>query len=470
MFSFCPHGFVFGKKGFSYLIKPEYEDGHILVSGGSGSRKTTSLAIPSLVSWRHRVFAVDIKGTLQKKTAFARPSIKVFNPLDHNSYGFDPYFALKVSKNQAQTAREIALSIVPHERGEKPFFAEGAQSILTGAILHFFSLDYSFLETMLAIQSTPREELIKEIFNSGTEKAGLCVKDFYGMDKETLSNIFPGLSNKIIPFITDDDLIDSLSKEKNISPNDLENGFDVYLCIPEDKLEEWKSLLTLISRQFLNHFYRRPDEDKNLTPILFLLDEFPRLGTFEGILHALATLRSKKITICLIIQDPAQLDMVYGHDATRTIMANCRYKAILECSDVKSQEYFSNLIGTEEEIKTSQNTSYGGEDTDTVRSTGVSETPQEKRIRKPADLAYLPKRNIIDLLSPDGYFCIKKLPYNAGRFRQCKKLEKLCSLTIDELSIFDMDLPPPAGQVFSFVQNFKDVAVVGIVPVFNRYK
>ena len=417
MLSFRPKGFVFGTIGLRYAVKPESEDGHILVSGGSGSQKTNGLAIPSLVSWRHRVFAIDIKGTLHENTAFARPSIKVFDPLDRSSHGFDPYFALKTAKNQAQAAREIALSIVPGEAGEKPFFAEGAQNILTGAILHFFNLGYSFLETLLAIQSTPREELINEIFASATEKARLCVKDFVGMDKETLSNIFPGLSNKILPFITDDDLIDSFSKQKNVSPMDLESGHDVYLRIPEDKLEEWKGLLTLISRQFLNHFYRRPDNDAKMAPILFLLDEFPRLGKFEGIIHALATLRSKKVTICLIIQNPAQLDLAYGVNATRVIMANCRYKAILECSDVKSQEYFSSLIGTRDEVKTSQNTSYRGEDVEDVRSTGVSETTQENWVRKPADLAYLPRENAVDLLTPEGYFCIRKLPYRAKRFR-----------------------------------------------------
>lgn len=417
MRSFNPSGFVFAKTAFSYVIKPEHEDGHILISGGTGTQKTKSVVIPSLISWRQRVFTIDMKGELAKRTNFIRPTIKIFNPLDSSSYGYDPYYLLKTTKNQAQAAREIALAIVPSEFGVDPYFAEGAQNILTGAVLHFFNLGYSFIETLLAIQNTPREYLIDEIFSSDTDKARSCVKDYVGMDADTFSNIFSGLGNKIIPLVTDDDLIDCFSRSKNITPDDLEIGFDVYLCIPEEKLKEWQGLLTLITSQFMKHFFRRPDNDPSLPPILFLLDEFPSLGKFEDINHALATLRSKKVIICLVIQDPSQLDVVYGHNSTRVIMANCSYKAILGCTDPQSQEFYSKLIGTIDEVRTSQNKSYGGEDTAVVRSTGVSESTQENWIIKPADLAYLPKRNRVVLLSPNGYECLPKLHFSHKRFR-----------------------------------------------------
>ena len=85
-------------------------------------------------------------------------------------------------------------------------------------------------------------------------------------------------------------------------------------------------------------------------PILFLLDEFPRLGKIEEITDGLATLRGKKITICPIIQSLAQLDLIYGTAARRVIADNCAYKAILNATDVDSQEYFSKLVGTHDKI------------------------------------------------------------------------------------------------------------------------
>ena len=153
-----------------------------------------------------------------------------------------------------------------------------------------------------------------------------------------------------MPFVTDNNLIHALSRPKNITPDDLEFGADVFICIPEHLLRQWKNLLTLIVSQFLRHFEKRPNMTAN--PILFLLDEFPRLGKIEEITDGLATLRSKKITICPIIQSLAQLDMIYGAVARRVIVDNCAYKAVLNTTDADSQEYLSKLVGTHEKLKT----------------------------------------------------------------------------------------------------------------------
>ena len=65
-------GVVFGKLGGKYVTMPETTDGHILIIGGAGSGKTAAVAIPTLLSWKGRAFAIDIKGELYEKTKKAR--------------------------------------------------------------------------------------------------------------------------------------------------------------------------------------------------------------------------------------------------------------------------------------------------------------------------------------------------------------------------------------------------------------
>lgn len=77
-----------------------------------------------------------------------------------------------------------------------------------------------------------------------------------------------------------------------------------------------------------------------------LLDEFPLLGEMDAITNALTTLRSKKVTFCLMLQSIAQLDAVYGHNTRKIIVDNYQYKALLNITEPDSQEYFSRLIGT----------------------------------------------------------------------------------------------------------------------------
>lgn len=403
----APRGFVFGKQGGKYVVKPEHLDGHIMGVGGVGSGKSSCLAIPSLCAWNERVFAIDIKGELYANSKNKRPTAKVFNPLSASSPGYNPYYLLARSRNPAQDAREIALAIMPIPKDIKePFWIEGAQNIFTGAILHFYHAGYSFIDTITAIQTTPIEKLIKEIHQSDTLEARIYVNQLVGIDIKTLAGIATELANKIMIFATDPDIKACFSKSYIISPDDLERGEDIYINIPEHLIDQWKSILTLIVNQFLKHFERRPDQEGS--PILFLLDEAPRLGKVEALISGLATLRSKRVIVCLLIQSLAQLDMIYGQDTRKVIADTCAYKAILSATDADTQEYFSRLVGTYEKQKKSQSANFE-QYTGLGKGTGESKTTEEKRKIKPEQFAVLTE---IVLLNPMNGFCkVQKAPY-----------------------------------------------------------
>ena len=400
------NGFVFGKHRWRYLVKNENADGHILVIGGAGSGKSSCIAIPTIRAWRQRVFAIDIKGELATKTKESRPTLKIFNPHDPASYGFDPFFILCCSHNLVEDVREIVFAIIPRLPEIKDhFWIDGARNILTGAILHYYHQDYSFAEIMNLVQCRPVVELIPEIRESETEEARLFVNQFSSMDIKTLTGIYAELSNHIMVFATDPAIKCCLTRKKNITPYDLERGFDIFLQIPEDRLEQWKPLTTTIVNQFIKHFERRPDWQA--TPILFYLAEFPRLGKVEAV-NGLATLRSKKIIFCLEIQSLAQLDAIYGQALRKVITDNCAYKTILSAADQETQEYFSRLVGTYDRARVTTGQSYEGADTNILRGHSLNESTEAARIIKPEDFATL--KDIV-LLTPFGFYRAKKNPY-----------------------------------------------------------
>ena len=403
-------GFVFGRyRPFlcrtRYFIKPEQADGHILVCGGAGSGKSSSIAVPSLLAWRSSVFAVDIKGELSAATAGRTAPRKIFNPMRHDTQGFDPFYLLYDSDNPSQEAHEIAAAIIPEPANIRdPFWVRAAQNLLTGFILHYHHEGYDFVDTMTEILSKPVDLHIKYIsIGTRSPAARLHMNQFADFEGKALAGVFVELSNHIMIFAADRHVMAALRKENIITPPDLEAGIDVFLSIPEDKLDQWRPLLTLITNQFLKHFERRPENTAK--PILFLLDEFPRLGKIEAIATGLTTLRSKKITICLIIQSLAQLDFLYGRDQRRVILDNCGYKAILGASDAETQEYFSRLVGTHNIIQESISTNYLPYDTEEQGHT-ISEHIVEQWIIQPHEFATL--KDIV-LLTPWGYFRAKKI-------------------------------------------------------------
>lgn len=401
-------GMVFGKKGSTYVTKKEQEDGHALVIGGAGSGKSSGVAIPTLMSWKDRAFVIDIKGELYEKTKKARGEdmIKVFNPSDLNAYGYNPFYVLEMTDDLSSTAHEIAESIIPLPADVKePMWIKNARDYLCGAILYFYDQRKNFSETMIAIKSQSPKSLVAEIMKSKNQDAIIYMSTFADMADETLSGVFTEVSINITPFATNKDLIRALGNTSNaITPNDLESGSDVFICIEEHKLEQWKSLLTMIVNQFCKFFEQRKND--NTEPILFMLDEFPRLGKIESVATGLATLRSKKIEIMLYVQSKNQLDMIYGEKQAGSICDNCTYKAILKASEPATQKWCSDLVGTYDKMKKSSSTN--ADNFGLGKGSGVSTTTEEKRIIKPEEFAYL--QDVVCIF-PSGYSRVTKIKY-----------------------------------------------------------
>lgn len=402
-------GVVFGKINGEYVTQPENIDGHVLIIGGTRSGKTSGIVIPTIKVWNSRVIAIDIKGELYEKTHEARndAQIKVFDPTDPTACGYDPFYLMRSADDISDAAKDLSLAICPVLPNDKdPYFAQQAQSLLTGLLIYFFHQGLNFSETSKLILSQPVKQTIADIMISNDEKAKLEVSTYDGdFAEKTLGLIFSCISDNIKVFATNDDLQRALSGDGDtITPNDLENGYDIYCRIPEHKLEKWKSLFGMMCNQFFKAFERRPEDNK--TPILFVLDEFPRLGKIEAITNGLSTLQSKGVRIALVIQSKAQLNAIYGKDYSEVITDNCSYKAILRASEPNTQEWCSKLVGTYDKQKRTSN--YNADMAGIGKGHGISNTTEEKRIIKPEEFAYL---NDVVCLFPDGFKRLDKIKY-----------------------------------------------------------
>lgn len=349
-------------KGY-YVGKKSEDDGNALVVGINGSGKSYILAKSMVETWQDPFVALDFKGELSchyrslLHTGRVKREYIVFDPFDGN-ISYDPDALLKSDKvNFVQNVGEIVNIIIPMQLNDpNSYWIDLARNLLSAVIVYYFSIGLDFIETIIMAVDTSVSELCHKIIRSNCSLAKKFIGEIAGLKGEHQAIIGTEMKRHIMPFATDQVIQEALSTDQNkkafswediITADDAPN---VFLRLSQDRLEQWGGMIRLMLTQLIRTLERRPDKQspqgRKTSPILLLLDEFPLLGKMDAITNALTTLRSKKVTFCLMLQSIAQLDAVYGHDIRKIIVDNCQYKAMLNITEPDSQEYFSKLIGT----------------------------------------------------------------------------------------------------------------------------
>lgn len=419
-----------------YVGKPQSVDGHCAIFGSSGSGKGSCVAVPTMVSWGSSPMVVlDPKGDLSelymRMTSTEKRPVKIFNPAKDDTCTYDPFSHIRNDdkSNQVANVRELVNAIIPSPLDSRDrFWITAAQKILTGALLYYLDLsddtdnsdsEMDFYTAIDCITSTPLEKLFKKIDRSGNAVAKKYIRSFSAKDdlsdSEMLMDINETLDTYLMNFINDMRLQKALTPSDNSInwETDLDE-YNIFLSIPEDRIEQWGSLLNVMVTQLIRTLERRPEryspQGGQLKPVLLLLDEFPMIGRIDVLASALSMLRSKNVTILLIAQSISQLSGIYGQDTRNIMLENCDFQAVLRVNCADSQKYFSELAGSIPELSWTISDNYQSEDSK-VQWTSHSESASiiDQPFIRPEELAHLDKDMI--LFTPYGTFRIKKSPF-----------------------------------------------------------
>lgn len=408
-----PLGIVLGKYHGKYVCRSVEQDGHYLIVGGSGSGKSSSLIVPTLlINNDVPAFVLDIKGELSrlaKKKGDAR--VHIFNPNDRRSYGYDPFYSLKKESTEQEileTMQMVTFSLISLSANVKdPFWKTSARNMLCGLMIYYYKQGkHNLVDIMDAILGQSIKASIQEVMNAAepTTAEYRYLVAFSDMADETISGVYAEMASNIIVFANDQDIRYALKHNSlKCSPVDLENGNSMYVVIREDKLTAYNQVLQLIINQTLNALEKRPEKSE---PILFLIDELPRIlsaGKIERLLDASRTLRSRNVRLILVTQSVEALMTVYSENEVVDLISNCNYKIILDASSQKTQHTISEWCGNYKEKKKIWN------EAGTKQKTGISF--EEKPIVEGSDLITLAQTGEAILVCPYGYFRIQKTPY-----------------------------------------------------------
>ena len=390
-------GIIFGKKMGKFVYSPTDNEGHILVVGGSGTGKTSSILIPTLQSWNGTSFTIDISGDISSNLHMQNKL--VYEPEIKNGVSYDVFNQIDCLSNVNDKAFLI-MPETPNLSDAGKFYLTEGRKILTASLIAFYHQDLDFIEICEKIFTSDWKKLFSEIDNTQNKKAIAYIESFHGANETNTAGCKQNCDNYIKLFATNETIKSSIHRSKegalSFSPERI-NTHHVFVAIPDNKLELYAPLLHIITAQCLEFFSNRSNHEK--TSILFNLDEFASLGKLD-IIPALRKLRKKKIRIMVLTQSLADLDIIYGKDVPTAMLNNFNFKIVLSASDTETQKFFAELIGYKKVPHKSTS----------VDSTGKNKTTTttmvDELIIKPAELGRL--GNKLVLIYPDGHILLKK--------------------------------------------------------------
>lgn len=404
-------GIILGKNYRGQIAcSREDEEGMCLCIGAPGSGKTTGVVIWSVIKWVGNVFAIDIAGDITSAVLKHRENARVIkigtdDYEDSASYDIMHDIDEAVSDYERIEAIELlANQLYPDSPGfdsTADYYNKEARALFIAAFLYFYDIGADFVEICDFIVSSTADTLLEMIMLGSNEEAKKMASGNLGIAGTLLANIKQTVDRKISHIVTNPLYRKILHREKegqaSVTSHSLDET-DVFIQVPEHKLDDYKSILSLIVTQNLSYLTQRNGYD----PILFMVDEFARLDKMPMITSALMTLRKRRVRMVLCMQSIASLNKLYGRYEAQEIIDCCSLKILLEIHNQETQEMLSKTIGEDYQFVRNDRRHYDVREGYTLRR-------EKYRIVSPEEFGYLGDHLIV--INRTGYDKLYKLNY-----------------------------------------------------------
>ncbi len=400
-------GILFGLLGRKVLYSPADKEGHILCVGGSGMGKSTAVIQPTLFGFCHdnpnnSSFVIDLDGAANEHVEM--PNKLVFEPLNPASIPYDVFGLidkLKTDEEKTQALMDLALIIMPeedHDSDGGKFYERQAQKILTACLLCYYFEGLDFVDCCYRIKESDLDTILTDVFNCDNKQAKLQLASYAnGADMQWAMNAKNDCDDAISNFVDNPVFVKTFRRpnkdEIAFTPESVEK-YNCFFIIPDDQIDKNKVILNIVVSQILNYLSVRTTNYDH--QVLLCLDEGASFG-FVPIIGPLRKFRKHGVRILFATQSITDIDITFGEKERRSMMANFRYKILLEASEPDDQEYWSRLAGESLQITHSQ-------------TSGVndSSSAQETKLRRIAPDQFANLGNHLYLFYPGGFIKLRK--------------------------------------------------------------
>ena len=346
---------------------------NVLVVGGSGSGKTRYFIKPNLLqctSKSHPVSFVvtDPKGGLIQECGLALLKngykIRTMNTINfHKSMRYNPFAYIHEEKDILKLVTTLMTNTKGEGQGGDPFWDKAERLLLTSLIayLHYeapaeeqnFATLLEMLNTMQVSEEDEDyqnpvdllfENLVKKKPNSF---AGRQYKLYKLAAGKTAKSILISCGARLSPFdiqeIRDATMYDELELDK------LGDRKTALFLIMSDTDSTFNFLISMIYSQLFNLLCDKADDvygGKLPVHVRCLIDECANIGQIPQLEKLVATIRSREISACLVLQTRSQLKAIYKDNAD-TIVGNMDSQIFLGGSEPTTLKDLAEALGKE---------------------------------------------------------------------------------------------------------------------------
>ena len=341
---------------------------NVLVVGGSGSGKTRFWLKPNLLQCHSSYVVTDPKGTIVLECGQAMLKngykVKVLNTINFKkSMHYNPFAYVHSEKDILKLVTTLMTNTKGEGSGGDPFWEKSERLLLTALIayLHYeapveeqnFATLLEMLNTMQVLEDDEEyqnpvdllfEELAKKKPNSF---AGRQYKLYKLAAGKTAKSILISCGARLAPF--DIQELRDLTMYDELQLDTLGDKKTALFLIMSDTDSTFNFLISMVYTQLFNLLCDKADDvygGKLPIHVRCLIDECANIGQIPNLEKLVATIRSREISACLVLQARSQLKAIYKDNAD-TIIGNMDSQIFLGGSEPTTLKDLSEMLGKE---------------------------------------------------------------------------------------------------------------------------
>ena len=341
---------------------------NVLVVGGSGSGKTRFWLKPNLLQCHSSYVVTDPKGTIVLECGNAMLKngykLKILNTINFKkSMHYNPFAYVHSEKDILKLVTTLMTNTKGEGSGGDPFWEKSERLLLTALIayLHYeapveeqnFATLLEMLNTMQVLEDDEEyqnpvdllfEELAKKKPNSF---AGRQYKLYKLAAGKTAKSILISCGARLAPF--DIQELRDLTMYDELQLDTLGDKKTALFLIMSDTDSTFNFLISMVYTQLFNLLCDKADDvygGKLPVHVRCLIDECANIGQIPNLEKLVATIRSREISACLVLQAKSQLKAIYKDNAD-TIIGNMDSQIFLGGSEPGTLKDLSEILGKE---------------------------------------------------------------------------------------------------------------------------